>query len=202
MNWLIQSKKQGQKFKMKTVILAVLGMVLLGEAIGVLMYLRQTDQVQADLLQYVLTASPLSFFQILRQGLLYQITIWLMGLSIIGNLVNLFLVFNRGVGAGVILSVLTQTTGFITIILWLVQYLLSLFVTFLNLYFSLRLAYFVVRALLNKKHLLVKKIYKSSVKQFILIIILTTLTSIISAIVAPTIQQQLHQNIQEITLND
>jgi len=202
MNWLIQSKKQGQKFKMKTVILAVLGMVLLGEAIGVLMYLRQTDQVQADLLQYVLTASPLSFFQILRQGLLYQITIWLMGLSIIGNLVNLFLVFNRGVGAGVILSVLTQTTGFITIILWLVQYLLSLFVTFLNLYFSLRLAYFVVRALLNKKHLMIKKIYKSSAKQFILIIILTTLTSIISAIVAPTIQQQLHQNIQEIILND
>jgi len=159
------------------------------------MYLRQSPDMQANLMQYIATGNSLSFFQIFWRQFIYQLTIWTMGLTIIGNIVNLFLIFVRGVSAGFNLAVLVQEVGFSTdagmILLWLIQYVLILFTTILSVYFSIRFAYLIIKSLMMKKYKLIKKYMKLYVTQFVVIIMLTIFTSMLSAVTTPIIQNQM-----------
>ena len=115
-----------------------------------------------------------------------------MGLSIVGIFVNFFLVFVRGVSAGFNLAILMQqdiSTGMI--VLWLIHYLLILFTTILGVYFSIRFAYMVVKSLIKKKYKLIKKHFKLYCTQFIVVVLLTMLSAMLSAVVTPGIQNHL-----------
>ena len=178
------------------IILIILGIVLIGDVVGAVMYLRQAPEMQENLMSYVAIGDSLSFFQIFWQQFLYQLTIWALGLTLIGNLVNLFLIFVRGVSAGFNLAVLIEqelSTGII--VLWLFQYLLILFTTILSVYFSIRFAYLIVKSLIKKKYKLIKKHLKLYVTQLIVVTLLTMFTSMTSAVVTPMIQDRLGEGI-------
>ena len=193
MKKLKRSRKRRQKRKISKItriIFTILGIVLLGDIIGALMYLRQPLEVQTNLMQYMAAGNALSFFQIFWRQFLYQLTIWIMGLSIIGNVVNLFLVFSRGVSAGFNLAILVGEVGGQTILLWLLQYTLILCTTILSVYFSLRFAYLMIKSLVMKKYKLIKKHLKLYATQFVVIVLLTTFTSMLSAVTTPMIRSQ------------
>jgi len=181
--------------KITLIILTILGIVLLGDIIGAIMYLRQSPEVQANLMQYMATGNALSFFQIFWRQFLYQLTIWMMGVTIIGNIVNLFLIFARGVSAGFNLAILVGevegSAGTGTIFLWLIQYILILFTTILSVYFSIRFAYLMTKSLVMKKYKLIKKHLKLYVTQFAVVIMLTIFTSMLSAVTTPVIQSRM-----------
>ena len=176
---------------MTIIILIILGVVLIGDIIGALIYLRQSPQVQAELLNYLATGDSLSFWQIFWQQFLYQFTIWTMGLTIIGNFVNIFLVFMRGVSTGFNIALIVGEVSLGVLILWLVQHLLIIFTTILSAYFSLRFAYMVIKTVLVKKYNLLPKQFKLYATQLIVIMVLTMATAVISAITAPLIPEQL-----------
>ncbi|MCL1989364.1 MAG: stage II sporulation protein M [Defluviitaleaceae bacterium] len=197
-----RSKKRRQKRKispMERLIFSILGIVLLGDIVGAIMYLRQSPDVQADLMAYVATGNALSFFQIFWRQFLYQLTIWLMGLTLIGNVVNLFLIFVRGVSAGFNLAVLIREIGIASgagvILLWLMQYILILFTTILSVYFSFRFAYFMIKCLMKKKYNLIKKHIKGYARQFVVLMVLTLFSAMLSAVTTPRIQQQLARHV-------
>lgn len=179
---------------MARIIFGILGLVLLGDIIGAVMYLRQSPDMQANLTQYMATGEALSFFQIFWQQFIYQLTIWTMGLTVIGNIVNLFLIFVRGVSAGFNLAALVQglgSGGTGMIILWLIQYMFILFTTILSVYFSVRFGYLVIKSLLKKKYKLIKRHLKLYATQFVIIIMLTLFTSMLSAVTTPMIQNRM-----------
>ena len=189
-------KRQKRKFSnLALIIFGILGVVLIGDIIGAIMYLRQSAGMQESLRQYVVTGDSLSFLQIFWRQFLYQLTIWTMGLSIVGIVVNLFLIFARGVSAGFNLAFLIQEIGASTdawaIILWLMQYVLILFTTILSVYFSFRFAYLVVKSLIKKKNHLIKIHLKQYAMQFVFIIILIMCTSMFTALTTPIIQSRL-----------
>jgi len=193
-----RNRKRRQKRKISNlalIIFSILGIVLLGDIIGAVIYLRQSPEMQANLMQYLATGNSLSFFQIFWRQFLYQLTIWTMGLTIIGNIVNLFLIFVRGVSAGFNLAVLVQeggnSFGIGTVVLWLIQYILILFTTILSVYFSVRFAYLITKSLIKKKYKLIKKHLKLYATQFVVIIILTIFTSMLSAVTTPMIRNQM-----------
>jgi len=193
-----RSRKRRQKRKISNlalIIFGILGIVLVGDIIGAVIYLRQSPEMQANLMQYLATGNSLSFFQIFWRQFLYQLTIWTMGLTIVGNIVNLFLIFVRGVSAGFNLAVLVQeggdSFGIGTIVLWSIQYILILFTTILSVYFSIRFAYLITKSLIKKKYKLIKKHLKLYAKQFVVIIILTIFTSMLSAVTTPMVRNQM-----------
>ena len=197
-----RSKRRRQKRKfseLRRIILSILGIVLIGDIIGATMYLRQSYQMQESLIQYMATGESLSFLQTFWQQFLYQFTIWIMGLTVIGNIVNLFLIFARGVSAGFNLAVLAQevgTDGVGVIVIWLIQYMLILFTTILSVYFSIRFAYLVIKSLVKKKYKLIKKHLKRYAIQFVVIMVLTLFTSMVSTVTTPVVWGRLIRDTQ------
>ena len=192
-------KRKKRKFSnLAIIIFGILGIVLIGDIIGAIMYLRQSPQMHENIRQYVVTGDSLSFLQIFWRQFLYQLTIWTMGLSIVGIIVNLFLIFARGVSAGFNLAFLVQEIGASSdawaIILWLMQYVLILFTTILGVYFSFRFAYLVIKSLIKKKYELIITHLKLYAMQFILIIVLILCTSMFTALTTPIIQNRLTEN--------
>jgi len=188
-------RKKSRISHLALIIFIILAIILIGDVIGAIIYLRQSSQIQETLVEYMATGHSMSFFQIFWQQFLYQLTIWTMGLSIIGIFINLFLVFVRGISAGFNLAILLQhdiSTGIL--ILWLIHYLLILFTTILGVYFSIRFAYLVVISLVKKKHKLLKKYFKLYIVQFIVVVFFITLSSMLSAVVTPSIQDYLTEN--------
>ena len=176
--------------RMTIIILGILGVLLIGDIVGALMYARQTPTMQSELLVYIATGERLSFLQIFWQQFLYQFTIWTLGLTIIGNLVNIFLIFVRGVSAGFNMAVLIQKASFGVLILWLFQYLLIILTTVLSGYFSIRFAYLVIRALVLKKYALLKRHLKLYARQLVVIMVLTMITAVFSTVTTPLVQNQ------------
>jgi len=198
----IHSSKKKEKRKVSNlaiIIIGILVVVLVGDIVGAVMYLRQSPEMQAGLMQYVATGESLSFLQIFWRQFLYQLTVWTMGLLIIGNIVNLFLIFARGVSAGFNLAILVAEIGNFssiwTIILWIIQYGLVLFTTILSAYFSFRFAYLVIKSLVKKKYSLIKTHLKLYAMQFLFIMVLIMFTSMFTALTTPIIQNRLIEDI-------
>ena len=178
--------------------LGILAIVLIGDIVGAVMYLRQSPEVQEGLVQYVAqhADSQRSFFQILSGQMRYQLTIWGLGATIIGNLVNGFLIFTRGVSAGFNLTFLirevTFSEGADLILIWLFQHTLVLVVTIINVYFSVKFAYVVLRSVIKKQYKWIKKYARIYVNQLVVVVILTIFTSLITAAITPDISEHLN----------
>ena len=179
-----------RKITNMTIIVGILAVILIGDIVGAVMYARQSPAVQAELVAYLATGEQLSFLQIFWQQFLYQFTIWTMGLTVIGNLVNIFLIFVRGVSAGFNISVLAQEASFSVLILWLIQYLLIIATTILSAFFSLRFAYLMIKSIIRKKYDLLKRHVKNYARQFVVIMVLTMMTALVSTVTTPLVQNQ------------
>jgi uncharacterized membrane protein SpoIIM required for sporulation len=179
------------------VILVILGIVLLGDMVGAIMYVRQSPESKEALMHYFCDGASghLSLFEIFWQQLMYQLTIWGLGLTIIGNVVNGFLLFARGVSAGFnlafIIGASNDATSASILLLWSFQSLLILFTTILSVYFSIRFAYLVVKCIAKKKYQIVKKQLILYITQLGVVLVLTVFTSLVTAIVTPRITQAL-----------
>jgi len=187
-------RKMNRKLShMGILFFSILGIVLIGDVVGAIMYLRQTPEMQESLVQYVIEHSnhQSSFFQILSGQLRYQLTIWGLGATIIGNLVNVFLIFTRGVSAGFNLTFLIREVGFFShpdvILMWLFQHLLVLLVMIINVYFSVRFAYTILKLALKKNYRHMKKQARIYVNQLLVIVVLTIFTSLVTSAIAPNV---------------
>ena len=186
----LKRNKKRKISRMMTIILGIIGVILIGDIVGAIMYIQQEPATQAQLAVYFTTGQRLTLFQIFWQQLLYQFTIWTLGLTIIGNLVNIFLIFVRGVSVGFNLSMLAQEASFGVLLLWLVQYLFIILTTVLSAYFSMRFAYLVVKTLLKKRYDLLKRLFKTYATQLVIIVVLTMVTAIVSSVTTPLVQNQ------------
>jgi len=186
----LKRNKKRKISRMMTIILGIIGVILIGDIVGAIMYIQQEPATQAQLAVYLTTGQRLTLFQIFWQQLLYQFTIWTLGLTIIGNLVNIFLIFVRGVSVGFNLSMLAQEASFGVLLLWLVQYLFIILTTVLSAYFSMRFAYLVVKTLLKKRYDLLKRLFKTYATQLVIIVVLTMVTAIVSSVTTPLVQNQ------------
>ena len=100
--------------------------------------------------------SQWSFNQLFYKQFMYQGSMWVLGLTVIGVVVNLFLVFLKGVVAGFnvffIFQTLAPMQAIFTSFLWLLQYLLILAVTILSGYFTIRFVIMAVKIIFFKKN--------------------------------------------------
>lgn len=192
-------RKRKKISKIAIIIALILVLVLIGDIIGALLYLSLPQTLRESLITYVTTGEALTFFQIFYQQFLSQLAIWSFGLLIIGNIINLFFIFVRGVSAGFNLAFLLDGgISSLMFILWIIHYTAILSVTILSVYFSLRFSYLVVKSCLKKKYKLVKKHLNQYVMQLILILVLTILTSFLSFSITPVVTEQLDNNYEKI----
>ena len=182
-----KQKQQRRYSNMILLLCIIFGVILAGDVIGATIFLRQSPQTHAYLATYVENGISNSFFEIFWTQFLYKFTIFAMGATIIGNVVNLFLVFTRGVTAGFNLAFLISEASFWAMLLWVMQYIMIIFTTILSVYFSLRFAYVVLKSLVLKRHDLIKKHTKLYIVQFVVIMIFTIITSFLTMIVSPIV---------------
>ena len=193
---------------MGLILLTILVVVLIGDLVGALMYLRQSQEMQAALAEYVTghIDNQGTFFQIFVGQMRYQLTIWGLGATIIGNFVNVFLIFTRGVSAGFNLTFLFNEVGFFhnpqIVLLWLIQHLLVLLVMMINVYFSLRFGYIFLKSLAKGKLKQAKKHGKIYLRQLVVIVILTLVTSTVSTLMTPNISEHVLMNTQHQEYSD
>jgi len=191
-----RSRIHKKKSYMAYIFLGLLALVIVGDAVGAILYLRQGSEVRDQLLQYVSegTGGSSSFFDILSGQMLYQLTIWGFGLSIIGNIVNAGLVLMRGISAGFNLAFLFSTLGFGASLLWILQYGLILMATVFSAYFSMRFAFLVIHNLIRKRSFkLFKRHLKHYCSQLLIIVVMTLITATVTHIVNPIINDRLTQ---------
>jgi len=190
-----RSKGRTKKSYMTYIFLGLLALVVIGDIIGAVLYLRQGSEVREQLLQYVGESArgSASFFGILGAQMLYQLTIWGLGLSIIGNLANIGLVFMRGISAGFNLAFLFATLGFGASLLWILQYGLVLMATVFSAYFSMRFAFLMIENLIFKRSMkLFKRHLKYYCSQLVIIVVMTLITATVSYVVNPIISDRLN----------
>ena len=176
-------------------------LLIIGDMIGVLLFYK-FDEVSIHAgLDYVYEQVNLfnqetwSFNDIFYEQFMYQGSIWLFGLSIIGVIINLFLVFLKGVIAGFNLMFIFETLPFwsamLTMFLWFIQYALVLVVTVVSGYFSIRFVFIVLRTLFVKKEpLRLKKHILYYFYQLVMIMVLTLVTTTVTYFVQPLTYEQ------------
>lgn len=180
-------------------------LVLIGDIIGSSLYLKVDQSSQNLLVNYVsdnisyFDASQWSFNQIFYKQFMYQGSMWTLGLSIIGVIVNLFLVFLKGVIAGFnvffIFETLPLFSAILTCFLWLVQYVLILGVTILSGYFSIRFVLLTLKLIFFKKNsIMIKKHLLYYFYQLVIIMVLTLITSGVTYFIQPIIYNQFESN--------
>lgn len=188
-----KAKHKKKLSSMTLIFFIILGIVLLGDLVGAIMYVRQSPEARAVLMQYFYDGAEnhSSFFSIFWQQAMYQLTILGLGLTIIGNVVNGFLLFARSVSMGFnlafILGAGSEASKIGLLVLWSFQSLLILFTTILSVYFSMRFAYVVVKSIVKKKYKIIKKQLKLYVTQLAVVLVLTIFTSMVTVATVPRI---------------
>jgi len=168
------------------IILSILAIVLIGDVLGAMLYLRQSPATREGLITYVMTGESQTFFQIFWQQFVTHLTLWTLGFTIVGNGINVLFLFMRGMSAGFNLAFLIdQGVSTATVILWFVHYFLVLVSTMFTVYFSLRFAYIVIKSVLLKKYKLVKKQAKLYVMQLVFVLVLVLFIAVASALITP-----------------
>lgn len=200
-----QKKRRKKKFNYVLYVLYILLLlVLIGDIIGSSLYVKLGQGSQTSLMNYVgenissFDPNQWSFNQLFYKQFMYQGSMWVLGLSLIGIIVNLFLVFLKGVIAGFnvlfIFQTLSPMTAIWTSFLWLLQYLLILGVTILSGYFSIRFVILLIKIIFVKKNnLLLQKHFLYYFYQLVIIMILTLMTSGLTYIIQPIVYQQLEK---------
>ncbi|MCL2559929.1 MAG: stage II sporulation protein M [Turicibacter sp.] len=195
-----KTRKKSNVSHITRIVLTLLAIVLVGDLIGVLMYVRQTPETRQALVQYFYSGTEhrLTFFETFWQQAIYQLTIWGLGLTIIGNVANGFLLFARGASTGFnlafIIDISNGTSNLAILMLWSLQAFLMLFTTILSAYFSVRFAYLVAKSIYKKKMKIIKKQLKLYVTQLAVVLVLTIFTSLVTAVSMPIVMNGLRHN--------
>jgi len=209
------TNKQNKSFSFALYIVYVLILlVLIGNIIGTTLYMRLEESSQSLMYDYVDQNIKLyngeywSFNQLFYKQFMYQGSMWVLGLSVIGVMVNLFLVFLKGAITGFNIIFIFQTLGFYqglwVSFLWLLQYSAILGVTLLSGYFSIRFVVMAVKIVfLRKNTAMFQKHSLYYFYQLVIIMALTLITSGLTYLIQPTIYRQFekvsHQSEQRST---
>ena len=186
---MVAQKRRKKSFSYVLYVLYVLLLlVIIGDIIGASLYVKLEQSSQSRW-------PPWSFNQLFYKQFMYQGSMWVLGLTGVGVIVNLFLVFLKGVIAGFnvffIFQALSPFQAILTSLLWLIQYLLILGVTILSGYFSVRFVIMAVKILFFKKNkLLLKKHLLYYFYQLVIITVLTLLTAGVTYLIQPVVYQQ------------
>ena len=199
---MVAQKRRRKTFSYVLYVMYVLVLlVLIGDIIGSSLYVKLEQTSQSSLLTYVneninsFDANQWSFNQLFYKQFMYQGSMWVLGLSLIGVIVNLFLVFLKGVIAGFnvffIFQTLSPLAALWTSFLWLIQYLLILGVTILTGYFTIRFVILTIKLVFFKKNnALLKKHFLYYFYQLVIIMILTLVTSGVTYLIQPIVYHQ------------
>jgi len=187
--------RKSKKSKLKYIVIAIFATILLGDIIGAVIFLRQSYETQNNLLIYMATGTEKNFFQTFTQQFLTQLTVWTMGLTVIGALGNFFIMFSRGVSAGFNLAFLAHNhAGIGAITVWFFQYLLILLATALGVFWSARFSILIILNLHKSKWAQLKKHFKIYAIQLGLLFVLTILTTTLSTMTLPGVREAVVQN--------
>jgi len=176
-------------------------LVIIGDIIGASLYVKLEQSSQSLMVNYVneninsFDKANWSFNQLFYKQFMYQGSMWVLGLSGVGVIVNLFLVFLKGVIAGFnvffIFQALSPFQAILASFLWLIQYLFILGVTILSGYFSVRFVIMAVKILFFKKNkMLLKKHLLYYFYQLVIITALTLVTAGVTYFIQPLVYQQ------------
>ena len=160
---MVAQKRRKKSFSYVLYVMYVLLLlVIIGDIIGASLYMKLEQSSQSVMLNYVneninaFDQSQWSFNQLFYKQFMYQGSMWVLGLTVIGVVVNLFLVFLKGVVAGFnvffIFQTLAPMQAIFTSFLWLLQYLLILAVNILSGYFTIRFVIMAVKIIFFKKN--------------------------------------------------
>ena len=179
-------------------------LIIIGNIIGSALFMRLDEASRALMLSYVndninfFEVEYWSFNQLFYRQFIYQGSMWVLGLSGIGVIVNLFLVFLRGVITGFNIFFIFESLGFFsglwTSFLWLLQYILILAVTVLSGYFSIRFVIMALKILfLRKNTAMFQKHLLYYFYQLVIIMMLTLVTAGVTFFIQPIVYQQFEQ---------
>ena len=160
---MVAQKRRKKSFSYVLYVMYVLLLlVIIGDIIGSSLYIKLEQSSQSLMVNYVneninaFDQTQWSFNQLFYKQFMYQGSMWVLGLTVIGVVVNLFLVFLKGVIAGFnvffIFQTLAPMQAIWTSFLWLIQYSLILGVTILSGYFSVRFVIMAVKIIFFKKN--------------------------------------------------
>ena len=186
------------------VMYVLLLLVIIGDIIGASLYIKLEQSSQSLMVNYVneninaFDQAQWSFNQLFYKQFMYQGSMWVLGLTVIGVVVNLFLVFLvflKGVIAGFNIFFIFQTLAPMqaiwTSFLWLIQYSLILGVTILSGYFSIRFVIMIVKIIFFKKNTtILQKHLLYYFYQLVIIMILTLITSGVTYLIQPLVYHQ------------
>lgn len=199
---MVAQKRRKKSFSYVLYVLYVLLLlVIIGDIIGSSLYIKLEQSSQSLMVNYVneninaFDQTQWSFNQLFYKQFMYQGSMWVLGLTVIGVVVNLFLVFLKGVIAGFnvffIFQTLAPMQAIWTSFLWLIQYLLILGVTILSGYFSIRFVIMAVKIIFFKKNTtMLQKHLLYYFYQLVIIMILTLVTSGITYVLQPVVYHQ------------
>ena len=104
---MVAQKRRRKSFSYVLYVMYVLLLlIIIGDIIGSSLYIKLEQSSKSSLLSYVseninmFDASQWSFNDLFYKQFMYQGSMWLLGISLVGVVVNLFLVFLKGVIAG------------------------------------------------------------------------------------------------------
>ena len=195
-------KKRTKSFSYALYIFYVLILlIIIGDIIGIMLYMRLDDSSRRLAVNFVyeniyyFDDQYWSFNQLFYRQFMAQGSMWVLGLSLIGVVGNLFLVFLRGVTAGFNIFFIFQTLGFVRGLwvgfLWLLQYILILGVTVLSGYFSIRFVIITIKIIWHRKGVaLLKKHLLNYFYQLVIITVLTLVTTSVTYLLQPIIYTQ------------
>ena len=133
---MVAQKRRKKSFSYVLYVMYVLLLlVIIGDIIGASLYVKLEQSSQSLMVNiYSFDKANWSFNQLFYKQFMYQGSMWVLGLSGVGVIVNLFLVFLKGVIAGFnvffIFQALSPFQAILASFLWLIQYLFILGVTF------------------------------------------------------------------------
>lgn len=199
---MIAQKRRRKSFSYVLYVMYVLLLlIIIGDIIGSSLYIKLEQSSKSSLLTYVteninmFDPNQWSFNDLFYKQFMYQGSMWLLGLSLVGVIVNLFLVFLKGVIAGFnvffIFQTLSPLSALWTSFLWLIQYLLILGVTILTGYFSIRFVILIIKLVFVKKNnVLLKKHLLYYFYQLVIITALTLFTTGVTYFIQPIVYYQ------------
>ena len=199
---MVAQKRRKKSFSYVLYVMYVLLLlVIIGDIIGASLYVKLEQSSQSLMVNYVneninsFDKANWSFNQLFYKQFMYQGSMWVLGLSGVGVIVNLFLVFLKGVIAGFnvffIFQALSPFQAILASFLWLIQYLFILGVTILSGYFSGRFVIMAVKILFFKKNkMLLKKHLLYYFYQLVIITALTLVTAGVTYFIQPLVYQQ------------
>lgn len=181
----------------KNFIIFLLSFLILSIVIGILFYLYMNNDdktyINNNITSYFTIKKSYDYLNLLKNSIINNIgnttIIWLLGISVIGIPIIVFLFFSEAFSIGFSLSAIIgkyKLKGFIGIISYLfpskILYILTLF---LITYFALRFSIQIIRYLFFKKDIDLRSYFKKYFKQLIIITILAITCSILDVFITP-----------------